>query len=249
MVDGRLAPHRRIHLRQQGRGHLHKRHTAHIAGGGEAGHVAHHAAAQGEQHGFSVTALCQQGIKNQLQGLPVLDLLAIRESHLMDLREPARQRPTQGGSIEGSNRGVAHDQRSTTTRQTAVGCGITQQATANDDAIAAGAQVNGYFLRDLGHQYSYACSDGKAVHRNPPNHFACSQGIPHGIRPGNDCAEVRPALRMAQGRGSARYRLAEMLGKHRLFGFAPSIGIGGSQLTPPLPHHPACGSAPGGCNG
>src|SRR5216683_7937160 len=30
---------------------------------------------------------------------------------------------------------------------------------------------------------------------------------------------------------------------------APLIGIGGSLTTPPLPHHPACGSAPGGSTG
>ncbi|AYL16787.1 hypothetical protein D9N00_21470 [Pseudomonas syringae pv. actinidiae] len=30
---------------------------------------------------------------------------------------------------------------------------------------------------------------------------------------------------------------------------APSIGIGGSHLAAPLPHHPACGSAPGGSRG
>ena len=81
MVDGRFAAHRRIDLRQQRGRHLHKRHTAHIAGSGEARHVTDHAAAQGEQHGLAVAAVLQQGVEDQVQGLPVFVLFAVWQRH------------------------------------------------------------------------------------------------------------------------------------------------------------------------
>ena len=155
VVDGRLATHRRVHLGQQGRGHLHERHAAHVAGRSKARHVAHHAAAKGEQHGLAVAAVRQQGIKNQLQGLPVLVRFAIGELYLMDLRETPRQRRAQGCGVQRGNRGVAHDQRSAGTGQTVVGGGVSQQATANGDAIATLAQVDGDFLGNLGHEGVY----------------------------------------------------------------------------------------------
>ena len=42
VVDGGLAAHRGIDLRQQRRRHLQEAHAAHVDGGGEAGHVADH---------------------------------------------------------------------------------------------------------------------------------------------------------------------------------------------------------------
>ena len=61
VVDRGLAAHRRIDLRQQRRRHLHEGHAAHVAGGGKAGDVADHAAAEREQHGLAVAALRPAG--------------------------------------------------------------------------------------------------------------------------------------------------------------------------------------------
>ena len=80
--------------------------------------------------------MLQQGIKNQVQGLPVFVYLTVRKSHLMDLGESACQRRSQSRSIDGSNRGVTHNQGRACARQTVVRGGITEQSTANDDAIA-----------------------------------------------------------------------------------------------------------------
>ncbi|MNS81403.1 hypothetical protein D3C72_1151170 [compost metagenome] len=67
MVDGGLAAHRRIHLGQQGRGHLQEAHAAHVHGGREPRHVADHAAAQRHQHAAAVQAMGQQGVEYQVQ--------------------------------------------------------------------------------------------------------------------------------------------------------------------------------------
>ena len=77
VVDGGFAAHAAVHLRQQRGGHLYKRHAAHVASGGKAGHVAHHAAAQGVKHGFAVSGAAQQLVVNQVEGGTVFVLLAI----------------------------------------------------------------------------------------------------------------------------------------------------------------------------
>ena len=53
-VDGGLAAHRGIHLRQQGGGDVVKINAAHVGGGGKARQIAHHAAAHG---GHAVAAI------------------------------------------------------------------------------------------------------------------------------------------------------------------------------------------------
>jgi hypothetical protein len=106
MVDRRLAAYRRVHLGQQCRGHLHKRHTAHVAGRGKAGHVADHAAAQGKQHRLAVAAVFQQGVKNQLQGGPVLVDFAIRQGDQQHLAIALAQSLGKLRGIKRRHRGV-----------------------------------------------------------------------------------------------------------------------------------------------
>ena len=79
VVDGRFPAHRRVHLRQQRSWHLHERHATHIAGCGKACDVAYHAAAQSVKRSFAVCSLLKQGVKNQVQRLPILVSLAIRQ--------------------------------------------------------------------------------------------------------------------------------------------------------------------------
>ncbi|MNU85713.1 hypothetical protein D3C71_754590 [compost metagenome] len=64
MVDRRLASHRRIHLGQQRRGHLHKRHTPHVAGCGKTRHVTNDPAAQRKDGCLAIATIAQQRIKN-----------------------------------------------------------------------------------------------------------------------------------------------------------------------------------------
>ena len=85
VVDRGLAAHRRIDLRQQRGGHLHKGHAPHVACCSEAGHVAHHATAQGEHHGLAITAVSQQGIEDEVQRFPGLVRLSIRQADGVDL--------------------------------------------------------------------------------------------------------------------------------------------------------------------
>jgi hypothetical protein len=53
-------------------------HAALVAGRREAGEIADHAAAQGDQRGLALGAPGQQGIENEIEGFPVLVGLAIR---------------------------------------------------------------------------------------------------------------------------------------------------------------------------
>ena len=111
MVDGRLAADRRIHLRQQRGGHLYERHAAHVTGGGKTRHVAHHAAAQGKQHGLAVAAVFKQRIKNQLQRGPVFINFAVGQRHLQHLGKVRLQRLHQWCRIQRGYGRIGHDQR------------------------------------------------------------------------------------------------------------------------------------------
>ena len=142
VVDRRLTTHRRIDLRQQRRWNLHKRHAAHIAGRGKAGHVAHHTAAQSKQHGLAVAAVLQQCVKNQLQSGPVLVRLAIGQGHQQHLGISAGQRRLQTRGIKRRHLGVGDDQRSAGTRQTRVAVGTAQQICTDQDVIGTICQLD-----------------------------------------------------------------------------------------------------------
>ena len=143
MVDGRFAAHRRIHLRQQRGRHLHKRHTAHVARSGKARHVAHHPAAQRKQHGLAVAAVLQQGIKYQVQGLPVFVFFAIGKNHHMYLSVFGRQCGAQGIGIERGYCGVGDDEGGGRFGQRRIGGAFGQQAGGDGDGVAAFGQIDG----------------------------------------------------------------------------------------------------------
>ena len=147
VIDGRFPTNRRIHLRQQGGGYLHKRHTAHIASCRKSRHVAHHATAQRKKHGLAITAVGQQGVENQLQGGPVLVCLPVGKNHLQHLFVMPLQCQLQGLGIKRGHRVIRHNQCGACTRQIQVSARITQQAGTNGDGVAALAQVNENLLR------------------------------------------------------------------------------------------------------
>jgi len=109
VVDGRLAPHRRVDLRQQGGGHLHIRHAAHVARGRKARHVAHHAAAQGKQRGLAVAGGAQHLRKNGVERGPVLVNLAVGQRDDLHRTEGALQRRRQSRGKQRPHCLVGHD--------------------------------------------------------------------------------------------------------------------------------------------
>ena len=150
MVDGGFATHRRIHLRQQRSGHLHKRHTTHVAGGGKTGHVTHHTAAQGEQHGLAVGTTLQQRVKNQVQRLPVFIGFTVRQGDRVDVLVLRRQRRLQLLRIKWCHRGVGHDQGRGGLGHRLVGCGVGQQPGTDRDGVTAVVKINVHPLRSGG---------------------------------------------------------------------------------------------------
>jgi hypothetical protein len=75
-VDGGLAAHRGIHLGQEGGGDLDEVDAALVDRGGEAGEVAHHAAAEGDDHVAAVELQGQEAVADVGQPLPALGGLA-----------------------------------------------------------------------------------------------------------------------------------------------------------------------------
>ena len=151
VVDGGFAAHRGVHLRQQRGGQLHKGHATHVAGGSKAGDIAHHTTAQGEQHGFAIAAVLQQGIKNQVQSGPGFVLFTVGQTHFMHLGVLALQRGAHALGVQGRDGGVADQQRRTGARQTGVAGGIAQQAGTNVNGVAALAQVNAQGVKKVAH--------------------------------------------------------------------------------------------------
>ena len=151
MVDRRLATHAGIDLRQQRRRNLHKRHAAHVAGSGKAGHIAHHAAAQGKQHRLAVAAVLQQGIKNQVQRLPILVGLPIGQHHGAHLAVARCQRRLQLPGVQRRHGGVGDDHCLRCLGAGGKrGCGG-QQALANVDGIGTLAQINADAVQNFCH--------------------------------------------------------------------------------------------------
>ena len=142
VVDAGLATDRRIDLRQQRGGQLHKRHAAHETGRGKAGHVADHPATERKQHCLTVASLAQQGVKNQVQGLPGLVLLAIGQHHFLNLPVLALQRAAQTLQVEWGHRRIGDDQGLAGLWQVGVGLRLSNQAAANQDRVTALRQVD-----------------------------------------------------------------------------------------------------------
>jgi hypothetical protein len=140
MVDRGLAADAGIHLRQQGGGHLQERHAALVAGRGKAGHVAHHAAAEGQQGGAAVVLLAERHIEDALQYCQRLVLLAVRQNHLGHA-----VRITEGGAQAGRYSGatVSLLTMSTCRRRCAAQQGaVVEQPGADVNRIAALAEID-----------------------------------------------------------------------------------------------------------
>ena len=86
MVDRGLAADRRVDLREQRGRHLHESDAALVDRGGEAGQVADHAAAQGDDQAVAPAARGEQGVEHLLHALPALRLLAVGNHDLGNAR-------------------------------------------------------------------------------------------------------------------------------------------------------------------
>ena len=73
MIDAGLAADGGIDLGQQGGGDLDEGDAALVAGGGKAGHVADHAAAQGDQGAVPTEAAPQEAVEDAVQTSRVLN--------------------------------------------------------------------------------------------------------------------------------------------------------------------------------
>jgi hypothetical protein len=89
--------------------HLYEGHAAHVAGGGETRHVTDHSAAERVQDRLAVATVAEQRIKDQVQGSPGLERLAIGQNHLMDPGVSSGQRIGQVPRVQRSHGGIAHN--------------------------------------------------------------------------------------------------------------------------------------------
>ena len=108
VIDGGLAAHSRIHLRQQRRRHLHERHAALVAGRGETGQVADHAAAEGEHRAVAPEAVGDQDIEHARGVGERLVGLAVRQYDFQ--RAPRAQASAQRPQVQRRDGRIADDE-------------------------------------------------------------------------------------------------------------------------------------------
>ena len=91
VVDGGFAAYGGVHLRQQRGGNLNKAHAALVARGGEAGQIADHAPAEGDQRGIAPVRFFKQRRKHLLQHRQRFVLFTIGKDHLIHHDAPLLQ--------------------------------------------------------------------------------------------------------------------------------------------------------------
>ena len=144
-VDGHLAAHGGVHLGEEGGGDLDKVHPPEDGGGGEAGQVTHHAAAQGH-HGVGagepkVHHILPEGAEHGggLGGLPGGNLPA------GGLKAGALQPGDEGGEVDGGHVGVGDHEElfGPGEHRAQVLPGLVEEAGADEDVVAAAGEGYG----------------------------------------------------------------------------------------------------------
>ena len=138
-IDARLAAHAGVHHRQQAGGNLHEGHAAQIAGRGEAGHVAHHAAAQRDHRAAPVQPGRHEVVIQAGHGPQRLVRLALGhlDYHGLEtgLAQPVDQRVGMAGSdLRVGDDGCQAGPQAGAPHQVA---SLRQQALADEDVVAA----------------------------------------------------------------------------------------------------------------
>ena len=114
----------------------------HVAGGGKARHVAHHAAAQRVERGLAVEAAAEQRVKDQVERIPGLELLAVGKVEPRHCAVATRQHPRQRVGVQGADCGVGDDQRRRARTRDFKRRRIAEQTGADGDVVAAITQVD-----------------------------------------------------------------------------------------------------------
>ncbi len=109
MIDTGLAAHRRIHLCQQRGRYLDERHTAQVSRGRIAGHIADHAAAQGDQWRTALATILEQRVIDQVQRIGIFIRFSIgqNDSHAADA--DGLQSVLEFLKIQRGDRGIGND--------------------------------------------------------------------------------------------------------------------------------------------
>ena len=129
-------------MRQQGGGHLHKGHAAHVASSSKTSDVSDHTAAQGKQHGFAVAGLTQQHVKNQLQTFPGFVGLAIGQCAYMHFGVMRLQGGLQLRQIQRRHGVVGDDQGRRRFGQVSPSIRVGHESRRDADVITAVTQTN-----------------------------------------------------------------------------------------------------------
>ncbi len=108
-VHAGLAAHRAVHLGEQGGGHLHERNAAKVDRGEEPGHVAGHAAAQGEDGVAAVKAALGQVAGQSFDGGQVLARLAVGKGEQLAVDTRGAERIRHLPAVERPDHVVADD--------------------------------------------------------------------------------------------------------------------------------------------
>jgi hypothetical protein len=140
VIDSRLAADRGVHLRQQGRRRLQETHAPHVAGRREAGDVADHAAAQGDQRRVTAGLHADQLVDDPVPGVRRLVLLAVGND--VDLRPAIAERCAQRAKIQRGHGIVADDQDLAGAEVLAPEPRVAQQSAAEINGVCAGGQAH-----------------------------------------------------------------------------------------------------------
>ena len=159
-VDGRLAAHRGVHLGQQGGGDLNEVCAALVDGGGEAGEVPDHPAAESDNQVAPVQLQSQQGVAERLQAGKALGLFAGGQDDGMDGQAGRFEGPGQPRAVQAPDGLVRdHGDPVATDEGAQARAGLVQQARTDQDIIGALAQVD---MNGADHAEARACQSVRA---------------------------------------------------------------------------------------
>ena len=203
MVDAGLAAHRRIHLREQRRGHLHEHDAALVGGGREAGEIPDHPAPQGKDRAIAPKTVGDEHIQHAGDVGEGLVGLAIRQDHG---HEPPRpESHAQCGQVQRRDGGVADYEHIARRHLRVEHSRATENPGIDQDRVAAGTEFDVQGVHVLtaraGNQARHCAGVyvSGAAGRAPPGVLLSVGRAPRRARAG--CARRRSAR---AGRRSAR---------------------------------------------
>ena len=166
MVHAGLAADGGIHHRQQGGGHLHHGDAPQPGGGGEAGHVAHHAAAEGHDQRSPLQAVAEGGVMDQGHGGGGFLVFAGFDHQGVHREASLLEAAATRGPVVPLDLGIG-DQQHPGVRPDSLGheqfCQAGQAACSEHDRVGLGRQGNRDGCWVLDHSHGVPCSDQRRV--------------------------------------------------------------------------------------